>query len=656
MSCHAALNCAPANGANIILVGNHNVGKSLIFGWLTGRYVTVANYPGTTVEIARGQTRANGARPVIDTPGVNSLEPISEDERVTRDVLLDEPAAAVVQVADAKNLRRALLITSQLAELRAPLVIALNMMDEAGARQIHVDVERLSRRIGAPVVPTTATRRAGLEQLAAALERPAPTDALVRFDEPIEAAIGEISARLAACDSPASPRALAIMFLSGEASLDARIRDLVGPEIYSQLSAIRARLQATLSEPLASVIQNARARWVDETLQEVYARMGQDRESIASALGRWAVHPVWGLPILLLVLFLLYEFVGRFGAGVLVNFVEGTVFGTYINPFVTAIVRAWLPIPLLQDFLVGKYGIVTVALTYGFAIILPIVSTFFIAFGILEDSGYLPRLAVMANRVFKAIGLNGKAVLPMVLGLGCDTMATMTTRTLETKKDRILVTLLLALGVPCSAQLGVVLGMLAGLDPSMTFVWLGVVAGVMLLVGWLAAKVIPGDSSDFILELPPLRVPQLSHLVVKTLARLEWYLREVLPLFVLGTVILFVLDLAGTLTWLEQLAQPLVVRWLGLPPQATEAFLIGFLRRDYGAAGFFIMAREGLISPRQIIVALVTITLFVPCIANFFVMIKERGLRTALAITAFIFPFAFAIGGLLSSLLAFFGV
>jgi ferrous iron transport protein B len=254
----------------------------------------------------------------------------------------------------------------------------------------------------------------------------------------------------------------------------------------------------------------------------------------------------------------------------------------------------------------------------------------------------------MADRVFKAMGLNGKAVLPMVLGLGCDTMATITTRMLETKKDRVLVTLLLALGVPCSAQLGVVLGMLAGLDARATLIWVGVIVLVLLTVGWLASQAIPGSRSDFIVELPPLRLPAVSHLFVKTFARIEWYLKEVLPLFVLGTAILFALSEMGALTWLERIAEPLIVNGLGLPPIATEAFLIGFLRRDYGAAGFFIMARQGLLTPNQVLVALVTITLFVPCIANFFVMVKERGTKTALAITAFIFPFAFLVGGLLN--------
>jgi ferrous iron transport protein B len=246
------------------------------------------------------------------------------------------------------------------------------------------------------------------------------------------------------------------------------------------------------------------------------------------------------------------------------------------------------------------------------------------------------------------MGLNGKAVLPMVLGLGCDTMATLTTRILETKKERILVTLLLALGVPCSAQLGVILGMIRSLSLGATVVWAGSVTVTLFAVGWLAARLVPGQSSDFILELPPIRRPQLGNIIVKTLARIEWYMREAVPLFLLGTLVLFALDKMHALGAIERAAAPVIQGVLGLPAQASQAFLIGFLRRDYGAAGLYDLSREGLMDPVQLIVSMVTITLFVPCIANFFIMIKERGIRTAVAMVAFIVPMAFLVGGVLN--------
>jgi ferrous iron transport protein B len=210
------------------------------------------------------------------------------------------------------------------------------------------------------------------------------------------------------------------------------------------------------------------------------------------------------------------------------------------------------------------------------------------------------------------------------------------------------VTLLLALGVPCSAQLGVILGLVSGLSIFATLIWLGTLVGVMLLVGYLAAKTIPGEPSDFVLELPPIRVPQLANILVKTLARVQWYLKEAVPLFILGTFILFMMHKTGLLEHIQHMTDPLVVNFLGLPSRAAEAFVIGFLRRDYGAAGLFMLAKEGLLDPIQIVVSLTVMTLFVPCIANFFMMVKERGMKTALYMVAFIFPFAFLVGGALN--------
>ena len=244
----------------------------------------------------------------------------------------------------------------------------------------------------------------------------------------------------------------------------------------------------------------------------------------------------------------------------------------------------------------------------------------------------------------------------MVLGLGCDTMATMSARILETRKERILITLLLALGVPCSAQLGVILGMTAMLSLKATLLWVTVVSGVMVLVGYLSSKILPGKQSDFILELPPLRLPVFSNILIKTFARIEWYLKEIIPIFILGTLILFVLDKTQLILWIEQISEPVVQNLLGLPAKATEAFLIGFLRRDYGAAGLFNLANQGLLDANQIVVSVVTITLFMPCIANLLMIIKELGWKVALAMSLFIVPFAFVVGGIINHSLKLFGI
>ncbi|MCM8824332.1 MAG: ferrous iron transport protein B, partial [Candidatus Omnitrophica bacterium] len=288
-----------------------------------------------------------------------------------------------------------------------------------------------------------------------------------------------------------------------------------------------------------------------------------------------------------------------------------------------------------------------------FAIIFPIVTAFFLFFGILEDSGYLPRLTVLSNRVFNTMGLNGRAILPMVLGLGCGTMATLTTRILETKKERILVSLLLSLAIPCSAQLGVIMGLLGSLSINALLIWLAVILSTMIMVGFFASKIIPGSRMPFVQEIPPIRMPQIENIVVKTFTRLKWYLKEAVPLFILGTFILFVLHKIGTLKWLELVLSPLVVGLLSLPEKASEAFIIGFLRRDYGAAGLYMLKKTGALDNIQVLVSLVVITLFVPCIAQFFVTIKERGAKIACLIGGFVFIFASLTGFVLNLVLRY---
>ena len=571
---------------------------------------------------------------------------------MTRDILLSTRPAAVVLVGDAKNLERALALALEVAETGLPLVVCLNMMDEARARGFAIDAERLAGRLGAAVVETVAVRHEGIHRLSAAIERARPSPFRVVYPDPIERAVDATVHLMPA--APFSPRALALAALAGDQTLTPWLRAHMPDDALARLEEVRQRLRRFYREDIAYVVQDARRRAAGELVREVATR----REPAASPirpLQRWldvaTTHPVLGVPVLLAALYLSYLFVGVFGAKTLVDLLENGFFGKLVSPAATRLADAVVPWPLARDFFVGPYGLVTMALAYSLALVLPIVGTFFIAFGILEDSGYLPRLAVMVNRIFKSMGLNGKAVLPMVLGLGCDTMATLTTRILETPKERLIVILLLALGVPCSAQLTVILAMLGGLSGLALAIWAFVVLAVLFVVGRLAARVLPGKSGDFVLELPPLRVPRPGNLLVKTLARIEWYLREAVPLFVLGTAVLFVADRLRLIGWIERAARPVVTGVLGLPPETAPAFVVGFLRRDFGAAGLFDMARHGRIDPVQSLVAMVTITLFLPCIANFFMIVKERGWKTAGAIAAFVFPFAIAVGAALNLLL-----
>ena len=254
----------------------------------------------------------------------------------------------------------------------------------------------------------------------------------------------------------------------------------------------------------------------------------------------------------------------------------------------------------------------------------------------------------MSNKIFKKMGLSGKAVLPMVLGLGCDTMATLTVRILETRKERIIATLLLALGIPCSAQLGVVLGMMGGISERALMVVIITVLIQLIIVGYLASKVIPGKSSDFLMELPPIRIPKLSNIFIKTYYRVKWFLIEAVPLFIIGTFSLFILDRIGALKIIEKAANPVVTGLLGLPDKATWAFIVGFLRRDYGAAGLFYLQKNNQLDMIQLTVGVAVMILFIPCLANFLVIVKEQGLKRAIMIASFIFFYAVLIGWILN--------
>jgi ferrous iron transport protein B len=338
----------------------------------------------------------------------------------------------------------------------------------------------------------------------------------------------------------------------------------------------------------------------------------------------------------------------------MVDFIESTIFGEWINPWITNLVTSIISFQIIQDLFVGEYGIITLGLSYAIAIILPIVATFFIVFSIIEDSGYLPRLAMLIDRVFKKIGLNGRAVIPMVLGFGCDTMATVVTRTQETKRERVITTLLLALAIPCSAQLGVIFGILSGSTVAL-LIWMGTIALVFLLIGYLASKVIPGEQTSFYMEVPPLRLPILSNVLTKTYSRLQWYLTEVIPLFIYASILLWLGKLTGLFDLIISGLEP-VVEFIGVPGDAAVAFLYGFFRRDFGAAGLYDLHSEGILIGIPLVVSAVVLTLFMPCIAQFMVMLKERGVKTALAITLFIFPFAFVVGYILNLVLTTLGV
>lgn len=473
------------------------------------------------------------------------------------------------------------------------------------------------------------------------------------YDDKIEEAIEDIENILEG-DYVISKRAFSLLLLQEDEDALEEVKELEGKN-YLKIINIVEETKKEYEKPLTFVISSYRQKQAKILTDSVMTKTKGKEKSFSETLNRIMINPITGIPIALLVLYFgLYKFVGQFGAGVVVDFLEGSIFEAHINPWINNILNNHIPWEWLRALIGGDYGIITLGIRYAVAIVLPIVGTFFFVFSIIEDSGYLPRLAMLVDRLFKNIGLNGRAVIPMVLGFGCDTMATMVSRTLETERERIISTLLLALAIPCSAQLGVILSLLSG-EPKALIVWIIFISFVFLFIGYLAAKVLPGEEPLFYMEMPPLRLPKLSNVLVKTYTRMEWYFAEILPLFILISILIWFGNIIGIFPILVNIFRPFVTA-IGLPEEVSEIFLFGFFRRDYGAAGLFDLVKEGILSTRQLVVAAATLTLFVPCVAQFVMMIKERGFKTAIYIAAFVLVFSFVAGYALNWILLVTGV
>lgn len=619
----------------IVLIGHPNVGKSQLFNLLTGRHVIVSNYPGTTVELTRGKGRlGNKEVEFIDSPGLYSLSALSSEEQVTRLLLLKEKPALVIQVVDARNLPRMLSLTLELLEAELPLVLVLNMMDEAEAAGLKIEVELLSRRLGVPVVSTTLVTGRGLKQLSRVssallhertqkLQSYKPTSF---YPPSIEHTISKISSRINGVYGLSPVAIAAAMFNPDPAMLKTleKQEGALGP----LFNALQSRPWP--DEPLL-LLAGARREHSISLLEGVIQAPLKERASLSEGLSRLMLDPVGGSIILAFVLYFgFYRFVGGFGAGTLVELLEVRIFSGQVAPLLNAWAEQLLPWLWLRELLVLDYGILTLGFRYAFAIILPIMATFFLFFSLIEDSGYLPRAAYLMNHVMEKIGLNGKAIIPLTLGLGCGTLAVLVTRTLETRRERLQASLLLSLAVPCSAQLGLILALLA--HSRGLLIWLGAVLLSFFGAALLGRRFWGYDAVAFSLEIPPLRVPRLGAILRKTAARLRWYLREVLPLFIGISILMWFLGQSGLIEHVIGAIRPLVAM-VGLPVETALIFVFGFLRRDYGAAGLFDLARSGALDPGQVVVAAVVLTLFLPCVAQLTVLFREHGIGfTALVV------------------------
>ncbi|HET6485493.1 MAG TPA: ferrous iron transporter B [Spirochaetia bacterium] len=623
----------------VVIVGLPNSGKSTLFNALTGEYDLVANYPMTTVEVKRKECGIEG-RPfeIVDTPGLHGLFIQSEEEMVVRSLLFQETSDLFVQCMDANRLKESLVLTADLLDLGVPLVLYVTAVREGANRGTAIDAPALSRALGVPVVESTGPGKAVAEVTRAILSPP-PAARAVEIGSRLEQAVHRVEATLPA-GSP-FPRASALLLLEGDPSFPIPSNGN-GAEARTELSGI----QAGFAGKAGLLMSSQRSHWVDRVAESVVSHSPRPKSSFSESFASLCRHPIYGLPMLALFLVLVYLLVVQ-GAGTLSLLLTTAV----TDPVVRAVSHI-LPVGFWRDLLVGPRGLLTLGLFNSLTTVLPVLSLFFLLFGLMEDIGYLPNLTILTRRAFGKIGLSGGAIIPIVLGFGCKTMATMTARSIPSRREKLIAVALIAFAIPCSAQMGLSMAILGQHGFRYFFLAFLVLGLAEVAVGFLLNKLLPkGPKDRFIQELPPIRLPSLVAVGKKTGYRLLWFLKEAIPIFILAAFVLFVIDRIGILGLLKDALRPLIVGRLGLPLDMVDALLLTLARSEAGAGLILRMSHSGVLNGVQSIVAVVLLTTFSQCFANIGAMLKELGARVGLTIVASIYVAAFLVAGATHALL-----
>lgn len=636
--------------SNSILVGNVNTGKSTIFNKLCQKSVNEGNYPGTTVSISCGPVAGKDSNYfLIDTPGSNTIYAENEDELISKQIILDSRASSIIFVADAKNLKRSLTLYLHYIEYGLPIIFNINMMDEAILRNIDIDVEKLSQMLDIEINTSVAVEGDGISTLRKKLNELKVAKSPVRYPEFIKNYL-RLANRILG-NLPIS-RGILLSLLTDDALGWGYLKKRCDSNTFSEMeNLVRQTKRQTIRE-IDTILLELYMEGAEKIFNEVVRIRPTKKIPFADKLGVWSRNPLTGIPIAVIVIASMFLFVGRFGAEYLVGLIEGDLFGEIIIPYGEKLCK-FVPYDIFSRAIVGEFGLLSVGLGLAIGIVMPVLLTFYFFYGTLESSGYLPRLAILLSKIFKKMGMSGKAVLPLIMGFSCITMAILTTRVLDTKKERNIATFLLILGIPCAPLLSVMLVLLADMPLWSYFFIFGFIASQILLIGYLTNKIFRGRSSEFIMEIPPLRIPRLKGLLVNSIRRTYLFLREAIPVFLLATFIVFFLDEIGGLTVIENLTEPILSGFIGLPKESVDVFLMSIIRREAGVAVLTQFVERGMFNNIQIIVNLLLITFLMPCINAILVIVKERGLRVAVAICSFVLIYAILIGAFVNRSLLF---
>jgi ferrous iron transport protein B len=627
-------------GRRIALVGLPNSGKSQIFNRLTGKYAVVANYPMTTVTAERKPALIGGHwYEVVDTPGLHGLTIHAEEELEVRELLYRERPDVIVQCVDANRLKASLSLTADLLELEVPLVVALNAIDETTRRGVQIDARLLAERLGVQVVELVAAKGLGTGKLRRAITAAAPGIQRKRYGDLLEAGLERILRALPR-DIP-YPRKTALTLAVGGPFLLAQLgrwyphADLT--PLRQELAAFRASFRANPATATASV----RNRWVDAIANEVVRTRPPPRGDWSRRAAAISRHPVLGAPVLLGITGVCFLLVVQV-ANRLTDLLNTWVWGP-----VAAGLDSVLAPGLWHDLLLGEFGLISFGVANALLTVLPILSVFFFAYSLIEDTGYIPNMGVMTQRALRKLGLSGSSIMPLVLACGCKTMATMTTRVLTSRKERLIAVFLIASSIPCAAQTGLHLAILGRTGLGAT----GLVAAVMLagfvVSGVLLNRILKDDRPpEFIQALPPMRMPSLKAVLLKTYYRVLWFCREALPVFVIAAGILFVADKVGLLGALRGALAPVIEGFLGLPPQMVDVLILCIARQEAAAGMLLHLVEQGRLDTTQTIVAVVVALRFVPCFNNVVAMGKELGLASTVVLVVAINGSAVLLAGL----------
>jgi len=667
LSCHGAI--AQVKGGTsltVALAGNPNVGKSSVFNHLTGLGAITANYPGKTVEVNLGATTLEGASvALIDLPGTYALGAVSEDQWVARRAILDGRPDAVLAVVDATNLARNLYLVLQLMDLGLPVAVALNLVDEAERRGRPVDDRRLAEMLGAPVVPTVATRGAGLRDAmrAAVGQARCRCRTAPRYGDPVDRAIADLASRVEALADGDLPggldaRAVSVLLLED----DPELPGILGERPWGEaaLAAGRqaaAELRAEAGEPASHLIPRRRhalaARVARQVQPEQPARPVDRFLQLTTSLAS-------GLPILAIVLAATFAFL--FFVGSLLSTAFGSLWGAYVSPPIQGLFFSLFGKgPLARTLLWGFDAGIQAALSVG----IPYVLTFYALLALLEDSGYLSSVAFLGDQAMRRVGLHGRAVIPLVAGAGCNVPAIIGTRVLTTMRERTIASTLIVL-IPCSARTAVILGAVShylGWKPAVAI--FGIVAVLVAGVGVALNRVMPGSSGGLVVEMFPFRWPDLATTAKKTWYRFKEFVYVAAPIVLVGSLVLGALYETGYIWALSAPLAPVVEGWLGLPAVAGLTLLFAILRKElalqllvtlaiarYGAGSDNLLSFMG---PRQLFVYALVNTIYIPCAATIAALGKELGWRRSLIIMAFTIALALVVGGLVGRVVAALG-